>query len=524
MGAIITLLGGILFYFLLFQNFTAETVHFAQDQALFLAVADSALHGEWPLLGPPSHIGGRHPGPIYYLFTTLCWWLGQGDVLKTVFFSALFQSGSALAVLYIVCSLNQGTSRVAAALGVLLTICAGSIIPTTRGMWQSNFVVLTSAVFIALCYWVLKKGPYYLPLALIGGSLLIQSHLSAGPLAFVMILSLIAFFIWNHKFKYSSYQPLSKIYLAVSIIGVIICWIPLLIYELRHPSIVSGLFSSYGKEVQGSAGFIDAVKIVYEFLFTAFLGGLGRLKNSYAAYFGFTLILIVFAQATFLSLKELSLHMRWYLFSLFLTALAYFLLLTRLTPPLYSYYLNPLLPLVALVGGLSASSWWNTLRSTSSLVTKRAWAFFLLILLFVALRGAYGNYLRYRLVPKFNIHSLYHAYKIVNAIEADNQKNERIKIFSKWHSSIMGNAYYFLLGPSYYSDLDYAERHLEIAALQRGKEGVDQFNQSYFVICPKPYSKALKKVLHGFKRRWKVSTELPLDTKECGLFRLHNSA
>ncbi len=45
-------------------SFRPERVGFTEDMGLSAAVAESIIDGHSPIIGPPSHTGGRHLGPI----------------------------------------------------------------------------------------------------------------------------------------------------------------------------------------------------------------------------------------------------------------------------------------------------------------------------------------------------------------------------------------------------------------------------------------------------------------------------
>ena len=55
-------------------------VSVTDDLALAITAGDAVLHGTMPLMGPSSHLGGRHLGPLYFIYTAFCLWIGAGSM------------------------------------------------------------------------------------------------------------------------------------------------------------------------------------------------------------------------------------------------------------------------------------------------------------------------------------------------------------------------------------------------------------------------------------------------------------
>jgi hypothetical protein len=72
-------------------SISPETIYFNSDFALSLAVTQLGLGGDPILLGPPSHIGGRHLGPLYYYLLAFPQLAFGQDVYSIVVFQVVIK-------------------------------------------------------------------------------------------------------------------------------------------------------------------------------------------------------------------------------------------------------------------------------------------------------------------------------------------------------------------------------------------------------------------------------------------------
>ncbi len=539
----------VLFLYLVFDRYTASNIPFMNDSAFSFAVSDLLLDGHQILLGPPSHIGGRHLGPVYYWVVSFSLWVTHGNEYDAILVLLwLMLLACALTVLMASKLALPGT-RLAAAAGTLLCLCGEVYLMQIREPWHGNFLFLPSACVLLSFLFALRSGPRYLPIYLLSASFLMTTHYGCAPLIAGTSLTLAAYWL---ALKHRGELPLQRVTRSFLFFGIgvplcitLLLWLPLLIFELHYPSNLSALSEAFLKPHHQRAGLGVAITtllgfLVHHLFITLHTPRIDEMLNirPWCAVIGLSTI------ATGLLvgyLRHAPRLMQVFFAGSLVSVLLFICAASRAPstpppyPPIYEYYFNGLLPLPALFMGMVFSHALTLIKGNfhtlcswpPNLMRGAASAGALLFLPCFTLFAIPGvRHLSFfnSVGPAYSYHTLRQAKCVSSYIKGDLPENGRASITTDSESLWMKNSYLYFLGRDYYGDMDaygaaspklydYFE---ELSSLATQPSALNE-PITYVVTCPyvrKIRAGTMFKLRHqGFTEAYDISIK---DSDACG--------
>ncbi len=508
----------LLISFSVFKNLTPENIVFTEDISLSFAVADHILDGGTLVLGPPSHIGGRHLGPIGYWYAVLALWLGGGTYGAILVLSAL-EILAFFAIALLARKISDQTNWWAT-IGVLLTALAVQYNYILRIPWQNHFTLVMSILFLFGSYSVLKNGWRSFSFFLLSSSLLVQFHYSTIPFVAGMGLVVIYVLFSSQRKKASEIlslflSPYSLILLALTTLS----WIPLIRYELFYGGTLYAHFTNHLSEKNAAIGIYGALSEFVYFIKKFSIG-----DNSFLSFFGkynliaqsIAIILTIFTGYQFLKRRS-GPELR-FIIGLSISTIFLVVALSRVAPPFYPSYLYGLLPLPALIIGILVYQTHLNLQSSSNIVLTCS-TFFALILSAIILRNGY-----FALIPRDSYvteyHSLKHVDDVAKIINADRKELPTL-ISAKSASRFLQGPYYYQLGRDHYPLMSYWDWMPELPQIDK-----KTINLNYLIACPKPEGTYRKQINKDFENEgWIFDYNLDLSLcpscSKCVIRRFH---
>lgn len=336
-----------------FWNLTPETIHFTNDAGISFAVARSLLSGDFPLAGPPSHVGGRHLGPIYYWYVALTLVLTGGHVYGAVLLQTLLKAIALVSSLLLLRRLFEREKMLWPMAISFLFLISGSYAWPLRVPWHGNFVILPSAFALFATYRVLASGARGIPLFLLAVSLLIQTQLASAPMAFA--LSAVVFFqlLISGELRVSRLRRWGPSELFIFVL-LLVSWLPTAVYEAQFDSNLARLFNVHSGHSQNSAGYAASAVAVAKGLREYTIGALGGslLSDALVNVLQWCVLIMCVLSALHYVRVQSGVR-RAFVIALLLILVAYQQMFSFLSPPLHLYYLHSVLPVILLVGGIS---------------------------------------------------------------------------------------------------------------------------------------------------------------------------
>lgn len=459
------------FMFLVFYNVAPSAVPFTEDIGLTMMVANEGVNGNLALLGPPSHRGGRHLGPIYYYISSSVLWLSRGDlfVASNLFF-LLHVSGVLIAA-------RVASMLFSGGIVFLATVLAGTtpfFMNIIHAPWHSHMLLPASAFFLYSAVRFKEKGD--LPLFILSSTILLQMHYSSGPLILAVSLLTIGFSTIKRE------MLLRAIYAPYTLLAALL-WIPPAWFEISHgPNLIPTLLGSDSGEKAG----------LHEALFQLSLLVRQGLPIGIVPWW---LATLVFGLAVWRLRHDEKVF--WILKVGVLSTFFYVVTLTLLSKPLHLYFLYSLLPLLlifvgVLVGGIlklwSRERIFGKLALTSAAMILGAGLFF-------------GLYKTIRSTKKvLPYHSLLHASEVASVVRS---KDEAARIVTASASKFMHGAFMAHLSRESIRDVQYFNSLVE---LEKAVPPRSEINVSYLVACPKIYSREIKALEAGPLKGWARDT------------------
>ncbi len=490
----------VLLCFSTFHALDPKHLMFAEDQALSFAVGSKVAQGSLVLLGPPSHIGGRHLGPWMYYLVGGALRLSGGDVMTAnKLFSALsvfgFLVAAAMSALGCV-----GRSRYVAVLAALASVTIGSYMDVSRVFWHSNLLFIPGLAVLGSGYLLLSFGWAFAALYFFVASLTLQLHFSSLPLLLAFPL------LWCGRRQ--STETLTNAWARALMAGrvKILCislgllsWVPLLYFE----AIYGGNLAQVAAGMHGEhahAGLREALLTIARFFVSFFAGGVGLGRG------GIFIVLSVVLFSTALALlwfvyRESTSRLRQFSWAVMLSLFFYALLLSRQEAPLYDYYLYALLPLPVLLSGvITAQAVALLRRSAVGLVAKTIAALFL-----VSLSAAYVRFaLDKKTLPYqqtlHRVFTLGFARDVALALKQDSERAPHMdgaSILGFNALKTMRDPIYFFMGEEFFPLMHYGERFKELGFQERAVG-----RQAYFVSCPKMDQRSNRAVADSLRTEW----------------------
>ena len=241
-----------------FWRFVPAHVLFTNDLAISMAVGLEQLQGHSVLLGPPSHEGARHLGPVYYWFVSGC--LAAGRVIATLAerrlaTDLLSQTYYAIVIMILLKLVSYGAAlmeslklipergRRAFVLVMLTTVIICCQLPVLRIAWHSNDVVVPVSLTWLFFIRTLKGGWVGFPILLMCALATVLWHFASLPYASGIIACAMVALIFQHGLpKLSSFKTRSAL---LSSLGIICLVLPAIMFELTSGSSNPGNLSEW---------------------------------------------------------------------------------------------------------------------------------------------------------------------------------------------------------------------------------------------------------------------------------------
>lgn len=498
------LLTGGITVFCVFFKLNPTNILFLNDIAISLAVADLSLQGEFPLAGPPSHLGGRSIGPVYYWYTTILWLLsGHSPYLVTLLSSAILSIALLWLLLLITSFFSKREHSLIGAAYASLLLSSGHALWVLRVPWHANFIPLLGALAITSALCVIRYGYKLLGLLLLALSLLAQSSLSALPMA----ATLAGVALLRGRSESAEQMPpllsalatvRSQILLILLAIATLLCPIS---YELFYsPNISERILS--GQKIEG-AGIWNALTHLCHFFKIL-------VDNSSDSFIPLLLIALT---AILLSVGLFILRSRKFILgisALLLPLLAQSLALSLIKPPLYDHYLHALLIIpICLVAVAIAIGLEHAKTFSIILVATLLWCW----------QQAIPGSISALTNNPFPYENLQHVKELTQIMSEQTTGPESARIFIRGEGKLKENSIYLLLGKEYYPLMQSAAAFREMPTFRRHystKAGV-------VLNCPAPQTgePLLEK---RYSRNWKVGEPIELQSfpasAGCSLVRI----
>jgi hypothetical protein len=494
-----------------------STAFFANDQSLSMAVAQTMLSGDIPLLGPPSHIGGRHLGPLYYWYQTLLWFLSGKDEFRTLLLDTAVKLGAAFG-LVLLTGRYSGNSRGSSArawsmFGASLAIGLGPMISVYRDFWQPHLLVLVGTLYWWTALRFLKRECPHLLWVLAAGSLCVQAHYAASVLVVTSILTLLV--LRDEDGTPGWKRALPRSWSSIGALALLIAlWIPTLLFELFYPSNIGALISALQRPLapEARAGIIGSLKNSIAFISQYALGAPRVTVRELVLSPWMWCALFAAIPCLLMSFRSSTRSIRFLLSQAALGMLCYTLLLARQKAPLERYFLFPMVPLVIMSWGLLfGSAFSRVIDKAGSFGASWARTFYasavITTVLLLVISGA--NY--WRAIERLRLQPLDRALSLSAAQTIGTElalSNAPLTIVTWGSAQIMEYSYLYFAGPRYWSSMTQGRSLTELDIFQ---QPVASSPQGRLIACPRPSRERRAQLARRLSHQWKVS-----GWKDCG--------
>ncbi len=201
--------------------------------------------GRW---GRTSQFGWNHPGPLYfYLLAPLYALSGEKTIaLHAGAFAINLLSLSAIVFTLLRYATPTVASATAAAMGLYLYR-----LPIIASFWNPHIVILPAATFLVLCAAVAARHGWALPVAVLVGSFLVQTHVSLAPYVFVLASAALATALWPFKSAATRDRSLLSS-VAVSTALLLLLWLLPIVEQLsKSPGNLTRMLQFFGSPSPG---------------------------------------------------------------------------------------------------------------------------------------------------------------------------------------------------------------------------------------------------------------------------------
>lgn len=503
----------VIFLRISFLQVDASGILFAEDQAFTFSVAQQIRDGHFPLLGPPSHIGGRHLGAFFYFIAAGCLELAGGDlVVAARIFSGLNLLSIALLALLVQKIVPPQWQWWSIAI-TLAFATSGNLVQILRIPWHSHLLFLISMVFLWTAYGLFTQGISRLPLFLLGSTLVTHLHFSAIPLVAAFCL------VWLYTLRTPEQRAIERANAKellspgplLALLTTIALWVPLAWHDLTYSqNTILDILTRTGSQ-KAHAGILRAFANAGYFFRLNIMGGPGFKELWNDSRVSIYLLLTLSSLGFFIRGRSaIRPESRTFVAALLVALALYTLATSRQPAPLQTYYLYPILALPFIFGAVAM------LGMISSL--KRGWAEKLFtigigIIWLSTLRfGVYyferdahtGGISRYT--------SLLHVVEMGEVLRAESAKlptGGAHTVLGRGELGIMKDTYLGQLGPNYYGQMHYAETMRELPAFQTPSSSP----YAFAIVCPDPPQHHLNAMWQELRATWRELSEV--DLTEC---------
>jgi hypothetical protein len=463
-GAIVVALALALLISLTYSNYTIDTLPFLDDVAISFAVGKSVLEGQLPLIGQPSHLGGRHFGPLYYYVTAVALSFAKEDVLTTMaIFAGLKLFGVALAAL-LAYQIAPALGACAAAASITL-VAVGPMLSIIRLPWVNHFLILPSALFFLALFFAIRVGPRALPLLLAAATVVVQTFYGAVPLVGMCIVATIVTWIVCRYELRAAYNGRAQIV----ILGVfLLLWIPPIVFEFVYAHNMLRMVSKHFVSPPHTLGLTSAIGNFRSFIdFYALHQLIPESRWGMVGTIGIVLVALDY-------IRSIKREARRFWGVVLCGVGAYIVALSRVTPPFYLFYLYSILPVLCVfMGGVIGHAAALVIRATAirSYRTIAGGAVGILVLVLAAARvhealPSQRGHLSTLPLPPFS--SIRHAQEVASVVNSVRGDERSVRLFMRGDAKHRMNGAYWYLGPASFQRMAYAGFFKELDLFSRG--------------------------------------------------------
>lgn len=511
-----------LFISAVFFGYSSESVHFSEDLALSFAAVREILSGNLLLLGPPSHIGGRHLGPEYYYYMTTLRLLSGGGIFAAMVLDTIVKVCSLLCLAFLSAGLAPKKYRLAG-VAVFFTLAVSShYLEVIRNSWHTYALLPFLTGFLWAARRVFRDGwPAFAGLFLTA-TLLVQTHFMATP--FVAAVGLVAAAFLVSREKYSVTGSLRALLSScgdnLRTFGAgILLWLPFIFYQLHYGSALGGIKNHAvlpGQRLGIQAGFDATFNFFVDF-------GLGSnalhfLKDWHTGSLPPVFLLLLLLAYGLYRNRVRSRERAGddgcisFIAAMLAGALAYIPAVAWLQGPFFDYYLYALLPLPLILATFAATSLLELIEELWPQGRARSIAFGGLALVLIA-AGVSNIIAAVNLPAKAPFYSLTHARDMASFLIKQHGSNECPEFVIPTGHKVMKDAYLFFYDQKCFDKMNYRDSFAELPppASRQPSTGNEP---GYLITCPRPYSKEQRRLEALVTDKWDIEGILHDDSAD----------
>ncbi|MCB9030169.1 MAG: hypothetical protein H6619_03895 [Deltaproteobacteria bacterium] len=522
----LVLVASILFFavwlYLTFSPISPASLLFTDDGPLSFAIGRLTLQGQIPLLGQPSHFGGRHLGPWYYYLCAVFELISGKDPFVTALLFSALKAITVLSLIWFTANLFPRHKYIYYLAAAVLLFC-GSLTFVISVPWVNHFLIVPSSLTLICTYLCLKNGPSYLPFFLAAASLQVQTFFGSAPMAAVCALTICAHLYLN----FETFEPKKNLTSLLGTALFLLSWVPVLLYEVQFDSNLAKLFARHFEGHQFTAPISDAFRLVSEFLLFYMSG------QPIGEHFSIALISIAAAILSLILIKtfyESETPLQYFLIACIVSIAFQGISLVNVEPPLHHFYLNCLIPVViilstivygsllsALLAPKKLTLWWITPAVATGLIAL------------VLSPNIHRFKLQYDSVPFSELESLKHAKEVSSLIDKDNNYNSNFKLILKGEYQSRKAAIYLLAKEIEYARMPYAPYFKELPAFKRKKKKRrSKIDSAYLLVCGKNVARKEIAAIKDVSQYWTFERAVDLTScstcQKCALNRFSSKS
>jgi hypothetical protein len=231
------------------------------DPAVVALRTREVFTGHTPLLGPYSHFGWAHPGPLLFYVLAVPYRLFGGHNGGLLVGALLVNIA---AVVVVVVRLAHRTGAAVAFLGVAVLGAVGWSLGTSRlwSIWNPDITVLPVAALIVVVWTMRPTSRWDLPLVAILGSFVAQSHVGYVPLVMVLVAWAVAYRVWPANRRVATDAHTRHFELGVTAVIVALAWLPVALDAVLHRGGNARALVRFWLAGHDTLGMADALRIV----------------------------------------------------------------------------------------------------------------------------------------------------------------------------------------------------------------------------------------------------------------------
>ena len=216
------------------------------DQGHDMLVLNGMLHGQFPLLGPPTSIGTFHHGVLYYVLLAPAALVSGGDPIAVTLWIAL---GGILAVAVTGWLARSIAGPVAGVIAALLMAVSASAVEESTFIWNPNLVALSSSIALAAAWraWQARRAGWWI---VAGAASVVTMHCHVlGAILTPVVAALLVADVRRRRRAGDPARAAAVVQAAVGWLAIaLLSYVPLFLHEL----------GTGGGEIQGAFAYLTA--------------------------------------------------------------------------------------------------------------------------------------------------------------------------------------------------------------------------------------------------------------------------